>query len=80
MNKCQLLFSTFGLFLDFIGVLLFIIIPPMTKGATTEADEEFLLEPRFGKLIANCWSFIALVLIIIGFLAQIVGNIIALLI
>lgn len=79
MNKCQLLFNTFGLFLDFVGVSLFIIIPLMTKGAATAVDEAFLLEQRFGRLIASCWSSIAIVLIAIGFLAQILGNIIALL-
>lgn len=78
MNICQLLFSTFGLFLDLIGVLLLIIIPTMAKGTTTEADEKFVIEQRLGILIANSWFQMAIMLIIIGFAAQIVGNIIAL--
>jgi hypothetical protein len=79
MNKCQLMFSTFGLFLDLLGVLLLIIIPTMAKGAITEADEKFVIERRLGTLIADRWFQMAIMLIIMGFVAQIVGNIVVIL-
>jgi hypothetical protein len=77
MNKSQLLCSTFGLFMDLVGVLFLIIIPTMAKGAITEADEKFVIERHLGTLIANSWFKMAIMLIIIGFVAQIVGNIVA---
>lgn len=79
MNKYQLIFSTVGLFLDFIGVLMLIIFPNMTKGAITPADEEYSLGKRFPSFVAKYWLNIAIILIIIGFLFQLIGNFIVIL-
>lgn len=81
MNLCQLLFSTFGLVLDLIGVLLLIYHQLSTTGAGTQCDQNHIMErqhPNISINIIRSWTAIGLVFIIIGFLAQIVGNIIAL--
>jgi hypothetical protein len=46
-----MIFSTVGLFLDFIGVLVLLIFPILTKGAITAVDEMYLLEKRFPFII-----------------------------
>jgi hypothetical protein len=78
VNRCQLILSTIGLFLDLIGVLVLILISKSTKGAVTETDENFLIERRFGPLVANSWFTVSIILIIIGFFTQLSGNIIVL--
>jgi hypothetical protein len=55
-----------GLILDFVGVIILLYVSVKSKGATTIADENFIISPWIQK--------VGYVLLAIGFLMQIMGN------
>jgi len=61
------LLNTIGLILDFIGVVILLYVSAKTKGATTKADEDYIISP--------CFHIVGYVLLAIGFLLQILGNV-----
>ena len=59
--------TSFGLFLDFVGVIFLLVYATKTVGATTPADQDYVASPWWWKL---GYSLIA-----IGFLAQFIASV-----
>lgn len=59
--------NSFGLILDFIGVILLLYVSIKTKGSTTVADDNYLISPWFQR--------VGYIFLAIGFLLQIWANV-----
>jgi hypothetical protein len=62
----QKLLNSFGLILDFIGVVLLLIYSRKTTGAITQADCDYVASPW--------WAYSGYFLLALGFLFQILSN------
>jgi hypothetical protein len=71
MKSCPSIFTIFGLTLDFVGVLLLLAYAKKSMGATTPTDEQYTK--------SSPWLYVGLTLTAIGFLAQVIGSILAIL-
>ncbi len=69
MIYCQQIFNIFGLFLDLIGVLALTVYGKKTLGITSGFEEAYVG--------AKPWYYVGISCIIIGFVSQIIGNIIS---
>jgi hypothetical protein len=62
----QKLLNSFGLILDFIGVVILLIYAKKTTGAITQADRDYVASPW--------WAYSGYFLLAFGFLFQILSN------
>jgi hypothetical protein len=62
----QKLLNSFGLILDFIGVVLLLIYGKKTTGAITQADRDYVA--------SAWWAYRGYFLLAFGFLFQILSN------
>ena len=71
MIKYTTCFNIFGLILDLVGVLSLVMYGKKTLGITAGFEEAYVG--------ARPWYYVGLICIMVGFLSQIIGNILSIL-
>lgn len=67
--NCPAYFNIFGLILDLIGVLSLVMYGKKTLGITSGFEEAYVG--------ARPWYYVGVVCIILGFISQIIGNVLS---